>query len=282
LGEHVSEREPLAYFREWPARAGQLVDLRAGGRQSAELWMYVTGAERPGPAPIVVYPHNGPHSRNFFGFDAWAQFFASRGYIVVQPNFRGSSGAGAAFEAAGRSQWGRRMQDDVTDALQHAIAAGWADPQRVCIVGYGYGGYAALAGAAFTPELYRCAIAVSAIAEPEDLIRAYTPEQRRSPAHRRAVRSAGGDREALAAVSPMQHAERIRAAVLLLDGAGEESGDFIDHSERMERALLAAGKDVRLVRQAAGWGLNWWPQDDHAAALREMETFLAQHLGPAN
>src|SRR6185437_12041582 len=117
-----------------------------------------------------VFPHGGPDGRDEIGFDWWAQFMASRGYAVLQPNFRGSIGYGAAFRGAGFGQWGRKMQDDVSDGVKKMIADGIADPKRICIVGASYGGYAALAGATFTPELYACAVSYAGIADVSSIL----------------------------------------------------------------------------------------------------------------
>jgi dipeptidyl aminopeptidase/acylaminoacyl peptidase len=104
----------------------------------------------------VVLPHGGPQSRDYFTFNWMVQFLASRGYVILQPQFRGSTGFGEAFKQAGYRQWGGLMQDDVTDAVHAMIERGIADPHRVCIMGIGYGGYAALAGAAFATSSYTC------------------------------------------------------------------------------------------------------------------------------
>lgn len=102
---------------------------------------------------------------NYPDFDWWAQFMASRGYVVIQPQFRGSSGFGRAHARAGYGQWGKLMQHDVSDAVAWATKEGMIDPSRVCIVGASYGGYAALAGLTLTPELYRCAVSVAGVSD---------------------------------------------------------------------------------------------------------------------
>jgi dipeptidyl aminopeptidase/acylaminoacyl peptidase len=115
--------------------------------------------------PLVVLPHGGPHAHDTGDFNWWTQFLATRGYAVLQPQFRGSTGYGAAHRKAGYGQWGGLMQDDVTDGVKAMIKNGLADPARICIAGASYGGYAALAGAAFTPEMYACAISVNGISD---------------------------------------------------------------------------------------------------------------------
>jgi dipeptidyl aminopeptidase/acylaminoacyl peptidase len=138
-------------------------------RDGVDLWAYLTlppqSQSRSPKSPLILMPHGGPESRDGTGFDEFAQVLASRGYAVLRPHFRGSSGSGKAFAAAGFRQWGKRMQDDLTDALAAALASGRFDANRVCIVGASYGGYAALAGVAFTPDLYKCAVATSGVSD---------------------------------------------------------------------------------------------------------------------
>ena len=112
--------------------------------------------------------HGGPWARDTWGYDPEAQWLANRGYLCLQVNFRGSTGYGKAFVNAGDREWGAKMQDDLTDTVQHAIAQGWSDPKRVAIYGGSYGGYAALAGATFTPDVYCCAVDIVGPIEPQD------------------------------------------------------------------------------------------------------------------
>ncbi|MBU2085696.1 MAG: prolyl oligopeptidase family serine peptidase [Alphaproteobacteria bacterium] len=115
--------------------------------------------------PMIVMPHGGPSAYDAVTFDWMAQYFANRGYLVLQPNFRGSDGYGRAFLQAGYGEWGAKMQDDVSDGVAAMIAEGLADPARACIVGTSFGGYSALAGGAFTPDLYKCVVAVAPVAD---------------------------------------------------------------------------------------------------------------------
>src|SRR5262249_4115873 len=149
-GPKVLDRSQLAEMRpiEFSARDGVLLH----GYLTLPVGVPATSL------PTVLLVHGGPSARDRWGYDALVQLLANRGYAVLQVNFRGSSGFGKKFPRAGDRQWGRAMQDDLTDAVHWAIEQGVADPHRVAIVGGSYGGYAALAGAAFTPHLYRCAI----------------------------------------------------------------------------------------------------------------------------
>ncbi len=121
--------------------------------------------------PTLIFPHGGPESHDFVRFNWFAQYFASRGYLVIQPNFRGSSGFGGEFARAGYGEWGKKMQDDITDTLDHLIGLGITDKDRSCIVGASYGGYAALAAGAFTPKKFRCVVSINGVSDLQDLIK---------------------------------------------------------------------------------------------------------------
>lgn len=250
-------------------------------RDGARLWGYFTAHGGSGAKPLVVVPHGGPEARDVYGYDALVQFLASRGYAVFQPTFRGSSGFGRAFADAGRRQWGRRMQDDVNDGVRHLIDAGVAEQGRVCIVGASYGGYAALAGVAFTPELYRCAISIDGVADLEQILRAQRRETRRGVSYQYWVGSIGdlSDEAALSAISPRRNAAEIRAPVLLIHG-GDDEIVSVEQSESMAEALRAAGGNVRFVR-VRNEGHHWplWREDNRRVMFTEIDRFLAQHLG---
>ncbi len=251
-------------------------------RDGTPLWAYVTrrpGLERP---PMVVMPHGGPEARDWYGYDAFVQLLASRGYVVVQPNFRGGSGFGRAFADAGRQQWGLRMQDDVTDAVRHMISTGDVDPERVCIVGASYGGYAALTGAALTPELYKCAVSIAGVSDLRAMMSVERASGRRSMNYQYWLRSIGADREQLASVSARVLVDRIRAPILLLHGDEDETV-LVEQSEIMDRALRNAGKPVRFVRiEGENHYWNEWSRENRTLLFSETEAFLAQHLGAAN
>lgn len=232
------------------------------------------------PQPTIVLPHGGPASYDMFSFDWMAQFFANRGYVVFQPNFRGSTGFGDAFEYAGRGEWGAKMQDDITDGLNALVTAGYADPDRVCIVGASYGGYAALAGAVFTPELYQCVIAIAPVS---DLNRMLTDEKRDHGRDHWVVSywediMAEGDarRKKLRAISPVHFAAQVQAPVLLLHGDDDTVVPY-KQSTRMRSALRDADKQVELVKLK---GEDHWLSvaDTRIQTLKEMDRFIAEHL----
>jgi dipeptidyl aminopeptidase/acylaminoacyl peptidase len=251
-------------------------------RDGVEIPGYLT---RPlgsdGPAPLVLLPHRGPTDRDVDGFDWLAHFLASRGYAVLQPNYRGSGGYGRAWEEAGYGGWGIGvMQHDLSDGVAALVEAGIADPERVCIVGASYGGYAALAGAAFTPELYRCAAAINGVSDLRDILTIYRGRRDgRSAAVTYFERSLGVEDSSareLDAASPAQHAEQVQAAVLLIHGR-DDSVVLIGQSRSMERALRDAGKTVQLVELE---GEDHWLSEatTRLETLRAVDTFLAEHL----
>lgn len=257
---------------------------RYTARDGVEIPGYLT---RPlgvdGPAPLVLLPHRGPMERDVDGFDWLAHFLASRGYAVLQPNYRGSGGYGRDWEEAGYGGWGVGvMQHDLTDGVAAVVGAGIADPERVCIVGASYGGYAALAGAAFTPELYRCAVSINGVSDLRDMFTLYRDRRgERSAAVTYFERSLGVEdaavREKLDPASPVQHANRVQAAVLLIHGR-DDSVVLIGQSRTMERALRSAGKSVQLIELESE---DHWLSEatTRLQTLEAIDRFLAQHLG---
>lgn len=254
-------------------------------RDGQRLWAYVTAQPNvQGPRPTVIMPHGGPEVRDYFEYDPYVQFLASRGYVVVQPNFRGSDGFGRAFADAGRGQWGQRMQDDVVDATNYMVASGVADPQRICIVGASYGGYAALAGVTLTPDLYRCGVAIAGVSDLVETLRQERLENGRvSLSYHYWLRSIGDPREnrdALLAVSPARLADRVGAPVLLMHGTADDVV-LPRQSELMHRALERAGKQTRLIElEDAGHFWGGWTEEQRERVFTETEAFLAQHIGP--
>jgi dipeptidyl aminopeptidase/acylaminoacyl peptidase len=203
--------------------------------------------------PLVVLPHGGPEAVDRPGFDWWAQAFASRGYAVLQPNFRGSYGYGAGFRNAGFGEWGRKMQTDVSDGIGFLGAQGVVDPKRVCIVGADYGGYVALAGVTLQHGIYRCAASYGGVSDPEALLirnRKREGREYRDSMTRYWEKYLGVDSPTspvLDAISPLKHAAQADAPILLIHGVNDTVVP-IDQSEDMEYALTKAGKQVGLVR----------------------------------
>jgi len=262
---------------------GEMRSLTYAARDGAQIPAYLTlpaGTEAK-DLPLVVMPHGGPESRDEYAFDWWARFLASRGYAVLQPQFRGSTGFGEAHRMAGYRQWGRRMQDDVSDGVRSMIAQGIADPGRVCIVGASYGGYSALAGAAFTPDLYACAASINGVSD--------LPNMLGFVAHR-----GGRDSDSLSywedhiglatdpeviARSPARAADAIKAPILLIHGESDTVVP-VQQARTMKTALERAGKSVQFVQLT---GEDHWlsRSETRLRVLTELEAFLAKNLAPA-
>ncbi|HYD24169.1 MAG TPA: S9 family peptidase [Croceibacterium sp.] len=200
----------------------------------------------PAGLPVVVLPHGGPTGQDNAAFDWWAQAFASRGYAVFQPNFRGSTNRDEAFERAGHGEWGRKMQTDISDGLAALAAKGIVDPARACIVGGSYGGYAALAGVTLQQGLYRCAVAVAPVADLALMYRTDVRESGDSRVVSRSLREQLGPPSGYDAVSPRRFAARADAPILLIHGKDDTVVPFAQ-SDSMADALKDAGKPYKLV-----------------------------------
>ena len=252
------------------------VTLKA--RDGLPLHGYLTvpkGSDGKG-LPLVVMPHGGPYGiADVWGFDAQVQMLAAAGYGVLQVNFRGSAFRGRDFAAAGARQWGRAMQDDITDATRWAVQQGIADAERICIFGGSYGGYAALMGVAREPTLYQCAVGYIGV---YDLPLMYGQGDVRDERTGMAfLRDWVGARDGLASVSPVHLADRIQVPVFLAAG-GEDERAPIEHSRRMERALRQAGVPVEtLYYDTEGHGFY---VDAHRVEFNErLLAFLSRHIG---
>lgn len=197
--------------------------------------------------PVVIMPHGGPEDRDYPVFDWMAQAFASRGYAVFQPNFRGSSGSGSGFVRAGWGEWGRKMQTDISDGLAELARLGIADPKRACIVGASYGGYAALAGVTLQQGLYRCAVSVAGIGDVRKLISNDVAESGANPTLIRVFKKELGRNRDLALVSPIRFADRADAPVMLIHGVDDIVVPYRQSAE-MAAALSRAGKPVELIK----------------------------------
>ena len=197
--------------------------------------------------PLVVMPHGGPETRDYPGFDWWAQALASRGYAVFQPNFRGSDGYGMAFRDAGFGQWGRKMQTDLSDGVAELARQGIADPKRACIVGASYGGYAALAGATMEQGVYRCAVSVGGISSLPELLswedKRYGEESVEMRYDHKFLGVTSDGDPLLQALSPRHFADRADAPILLIYGQDDTVVEPLQ-SRAMVGALKAAHKPV--------------------------------------
>jgi dipeptidyl aminopeptidase/acylaminoacyl peptidase len=256
--------------------------IRARDGRDLPVWLTVPpGRKRGDGGRAVVLVHGGPWVRGgYWGWDGFDQFLASRGYLVISPEFRGSTGFGEEHFKAGWKQWGRAMQDDVADALNWAVKQGWADAQRACIAGGSYGGYSALMGLVRHPELYRCGIAWVAVTEPTLLFESSWQNNLSEEVRRHEMPTMIGDpsadAEMLKEVSPLAQAARIKAPVLLAYGRLDARVP-IEHGNKMRSALRAAGNDPTwIVYEDETHG--WLRRDNQVDFARRVEAFLAEHL----
>lgn len=228
--------------------------------------------------PLIVLPHGGPEGRDDQAFDWWAFFYAARGYAVYQPNFRGSDGYGLDFRRAGYGEWGRKMQDDISNGLKKLIADGIADPTRVCIVGASYGGYASLAGATLTPDLYACAVSVNGVSDLSKMIGEAAVSSSQGAAYwERRIGSRFRNANELAAVSPARRAANAGPPIMLIHGKDDTVVPFYQ-SEIMRDALVSAGKDYVFVELS---GEDHWLSSGvtRTGMLSQSIDFIDRHIG---
>ena len=228
--------------------------------------------------PLIVLPHGGPQAHDEVGFDWWAQAFASRGYAVFQPNFRGSTGRDEAFVRLGFGQWGRAMQTDISDGVAWLAEQGTIDPARACIVGASYGGYAALAGVTVQQGLYRCAVSVAGVS---DIALMYDTDNRESGRNRTlrvSLQEEFGPRGGWAEVSPRRLAARADAPILLIHGRDDTVVPF-QQTAVMADALEDAGKPHQVVELASED--HWLSRSEtRIQMLRATMDFVLEHNPP--
>jgi dipeptidyl aminopeptidase/acylaminoacyl peptidase len=249
-------------------------------RDGLEIHGYVTFPPGQGRSslPAVLDVHGGPQVRDSWGYNPEAQWFANRGYLCVQVNYRGSTGYGKAFVAAGDREWGGKMHDDLIDAVSYVTGQGWADPSRVAIYGGSYGGYAALVGAAFTPDVFRCAVDIVGPSNLKTLLETIPPYW--APMIAQLYRRVGNpetDAEFLWSRSPLSRARDIRIPLLIAQGANDPRVKQAE-SEQIVAALTEAGIEHEYLL---------FPDEGHGFAKPEnrirfytaAERFLARYLG---
>jgi dipeptidyl aminopeptidase/acylaminoacyl peptidase len=230
--------------------------------------------------PLIVFPHGGPWARDSFGFDTFAQFFANRGYAVLQPNFRSSTGYGKKFLNAGNGEWGRKMQDDLTWGIKALVADGTVDTKKVGIFGGSYGGYATLAGVAFTPDVYAAAVAYVAPSNLITLLDAIPPywEAGRKQMYTRMADPTTTDGKALlVAESPLTQAKAIVTPLMVVQGKNDPRVN-VRESNQIVAAVRDNGKPVEyLVAPDEGHGFA--RPINNLAMVAAMEEFFAKYLG---
>lgn len=266
-----------------PARLAPVTPISVTARDGLTLPCHLTlpvGIE-PSGLPTVLLVHGGPWHRDSWGYDPEVQLLANRGYAVLQVDFRGSMGYGKAHTQAAIGQFAGRMHDDLIDALDRAIDQGYTDPDRVAIYGSSYGGYAALVGAAFTPDRFAAAVSYTGMSDLVDFVRSVIPFARRliENSYLRYIGDPDDPRQAaeMLARSPISRVDHITAPVLLVHGANDVRVAR-RHSDRIVEALRARGAEVEyLLNETEGhWFIN---PDSNIELYSTLERFLAQHLG---
>lgn len=268
-----------------PTELGEVLIVKYKSRDGTKIPGYLTMPPGKGDKnlPLVVMPHGGPELRDYVTFEPWAQMLANQGYAVLQPNFRGSAGYGRAFAEAGYRQWGSRMQDDVTDGVNALIKDGTINPNRICIVGASYGGYAALAGGAFTPDLYKCVVSIAGVSDiPLMMEQEEKDHESDSGIYRYWVRQLGdpsipAELEQMKAASPAMHADKFKVPVLLIHG-DKDDVVRIAQSKRMEQAMKAAGKSVEFIT-IKDEGHHFVAEESDIKVMKEISRFVTTHLG---
>lgn len=275
--------EPLGATRPWLTadRLGRCEALAVKTRDGATITAYLTRPLATGKRPLVVMPHGGPEVRDHMDFDLFVQALAARGWLVLQPNFRGSGGYGRSFADSGRRRWGERMQHDVEDAVAQVVASGVADPGKVAICGTSYGGYAALMGPILRPDLYRRAVSIAGLADLPDLLKHEKDQEGPdSPTFAYLTRTIGDlktDAAMLAAASPRRRAAEMPVPVLLIHGDQDERAPY-DQSRSMAQALTKAGK-IHRFETLKGAGHGGWSVEEWKKILGLTGDFLAEGFG---
>nr|WP_314861154.1 prolyl oligopeptidase family serine peptidase [uncultured Undibacterium sp.] len=292
----ASDREPGAYFifdksrnRAYPLFASrQLIDpeqmserrpIQFASRDGIRLDGYLTVPKTQNIAkkmPMIVLPHGGPHGP----YDKWfydndAQFLASRGYSVLQVNFRGSGGKGNTYQVSGWRKWGAEIQNDLIDGVQWAIKEANVDAKRICTYGASFGGYSALMLAAREPDMFQCAIGYVGV---YDLNLMFTSEEAKSPKFKAVMtRYLGTDKAELDRFSPAKQAERIKIPVMLAHGMDDKRATF-NHAEAMREALIKQGRPPEWMA-VPDEGHGFYNTKNVQEFYTRMEQFLAKHLG---
>jgi len=295
-----SDRSPPTYFlydrnddtlipigsarpRIQPQQMAETDFFRIKARDGHDLPVYVTRPHGKGPWPAVVLVHGGPQVRGWtWQWDEESQFLASRGYLVVKPEFRGSKGYGQALFTSGFKQWGLASQDDIADATRWAAAQGLADPRRICIAGGSYGGYATLMGLVRYGELYRCGIAYAAVTDIAlmyDIWWSDTADDWKGYGMPVMIGDPVKDAEQFKATSPLQQASHITTPLLLAHG-GADRRVPVQHALQLRSALEANHAPLTWIFYKDE-GHGWYKPENRVNFYEAVETFLAKNLAPA-
>jgi dipeptidyl aminopeptidase/acylaminoacyl peptidase len=272
----------LMKARQWldAKKMAEVRPFKMKARDGLEMYGYLTipqGVDLKN-LPMIVNPHGGPIGpRDNWGFGMDTQMFANRGYLVLQLNFRGSGGYGQAFQDKGHRQWGKAMQDDLTDATHWAIKQGYADPKRICIYGGSYGGYASLMGAAKEPDLYKCAVGYVGVYDMPMMYKEGDIPERES-GRRFLERTLGKDRQALLDASPTHLVDRIKIPVFLAAGARDFRAPP-EQTEAMRDALVKAGNPPVETIIQPGEMHGFYEEEANLNLYTKILAFFEKHIG---
>ena len=285
---HLYDREAkrlhlISVTKPWlePGRLAAMEALKVRTRDGAQVDAYLSvppGAAK-GPLPMVVAPHGGPEARDTYDFDLFTQALAAQGWLVLQPNFRGSGGYGKAFAEAGHKRWGDRMQQDVEDVVAHVVAQGRADPKHIVICGGSYGGYAAQMGPILRPDLYRCAVSIAGVSDLAEALRAEREDGEDSPSYKYWTALIGdpkADAQAIRQASPCLRAAEFPAPLLLIHGTADSVVNS-RQSKLMADAMKAAGKPCE-HKELPGEGHSGWSRDTYKLILETTTGFIRKHI----
>jgi len=265
-----------------PDRMRPMASIRYAARDGLMVNAYLTRPAQAvaAPAPMVVLIHGGPQVRDRWRWDDEVQLLASQGYVVFQPQFRGSSGFGRRFEEAGYRQWGRTMQDDITDGVKHLIEQKIADPARICIYGANYGGYAALWGVIKTPELYKCGASLAGVSDLSAMLAGSIFDDSNAVSRELSRLRIGDPKEMKAQldeVSPLLHAARVRVPMFLAHG-DKDTRVLSSQSKNMVKALQQLDKPVEwMLLEDVGHRFYW--VRDQLKYYRALLAFFKRHIG---
>jgi dipeptidyl aminopeptidase/acylaminoacyl peptidase len=270
------EREAIG--PEWVGRIST-IEYKASDGLALDGILTLPPGREPKNLPVVMFPHGGPHAYDSADFDWWAQAFASRGYAVFQPNFRGSTNKDEAFMRAGFGQWGKAMQTDISDGLAELARRGIVGRKRACIMGASYGGYAALAGVTVQHGIYRCAVADAGVSDLSSLFFSEKYDNGRVGMLRRSLEEELGPKRGFDAVSPLHLANQASAPILLIHGRDDTVVPF-EQSTKMADALKDAGKPYEFV-ELKGED-HWLSRSDTRQQMLEAALAFVEKYNPPN
>lgn len=258
----------------------QVTPIEFAARDGQRIEGYLTmppssSSEKP---PLIVYPHGGPHSRDTMYFDPYLQFFANRGYAVLQVNFRGSSGFGSNFEVAGYKEWGGAMQQDVYDAVDWLAQEGVVDTDHKCVVGGSYGGFVALVTAFQKPREYDCFVSMAGVSDLQGMVRLLSLSSDRKAYYEIAVGDVANkeDSQAMEAVSAKNFLDKIKRPILLIHGTDDTRVDAKQSSRFYSRAK-DRGIDIEYLELEDG--THYFDEyDNRLAVFKALDEFLDKNL----